>query len=182
VTRPIPINQVGLQPGRRFHAQAYVPAWGFPQPAAPLARAVPNQIHVVPEPGGARQESWTWAGLLLLGVSGLTGGLAVVSSLGLWPALAANGVGLDDRGAFYLLAGGVYLLATTLYAAGRTRLLQNLSRAPWDARLMAYSSMGIGGAVSAGLVLVALAIVALLLLLIALAVLMLNGMGGRSGD
>jgi hypothetical protein len=112
-------------------------------------------------------------------VSGLTGGLAVVSGLELWPALAASNMGLDDRGAFFLLVSGVYLLATTLYAAWRTRLLQDLQRAPWDARLMAYANLGIGGAVSAALGVMALAVVAIILLLVGVIALLLSGIGGQ---
>ena len=72
---------------------------------------------------------------------------------------------MDKQGAFYLLAIGVYLLATTLYAAWRTRLLQDIRRAPWDARLMTYANLGVGGAISLVVCLVFLALVALLWIL-----------------
>ena len=104
----------------------------------------------------------------------------MIFSLGLWSPLAASSMGLDERGAFFLLVGGVYLLATTLYVAWRTRLLQDLQRAPWDARLMAYANLGVGGAVSAALGLVTLAVVGIILLLVGFIALLPSGTGGQS--
>ena len=88
-------------------------------------------------------------------------------------------MGLDEQGAFFLLVAGVYLLATTLYAAWRTRLLQDLDEAPWDARLMAYANLGIGGVVSAAFGVFALAAAAVILLLVGLIALLLSGTGGQ---
>ena len=181
MARPIPINQAGLQHGGQFHAQAHVPAWGIPQQAPVPVRAAPRQA-AAPPPMAVAQDSWTATGMLLLGVSGLTGGVAVISSLELWPALAANNMGLDERGAFFLLVSGIYLLATTLYAVWRTRLLQNLRHAPWDARLMAYANLGVGGVVSVALGVMALAIVDIILLLAGLAALLLSSPGGQPQD
>jgi len=178
VARPIPINQAGLRHGRRFHAQPYAPAWGMRQPAQAPVRHVVQQAPAL-RPRAVAQESWRSTGILLLVASCLTGGLAVTFSLGLWPPLAASSVGLDERGAFFLLVSGVYLLATTLYAAWRTRLLQDLPRAPWDARLMAYANLGIGGAVSAALGVMALAVVGIILLLVGFIALLLSGTGGQ---
>jgi hypothetical protein len=117
--------------------------------------------------------------MLLLGVSSVMGGLAVISGLELWPDLAASNMGLDERGTFFLLVSGIYLLATTFYAAWRTRLLLDLHRAPWDARLMAYANLGVGGAVSAALGVMALAVVAIILLLVGFIALLLSGTGGE---
>lgn len=180
MARAIPINQAGLRRGRRFHAQPNVAAWGIPQPAQAPVRRVAQQAPA-PRPRAVGQESWRSAGILLLGASGLTGGLAVVCGLGLWPAVAASRLGLDERGAFLLLVSGVYLLATTFYAAWRTRLLKDLRQAPWDARLMAYASLGVGGAVSAALGVMALAVTAIILLLVGLGALLLSEPGGSPG-
>lgn len=178
MARPIPINQAGLQQGHRFHAQPYAPAWGIPQPAQAPARHAARHAPVL-HPRAVAQQSWRSAGILLLAATCLTGGLAVTFSLGIWPPLAASSVGLDEQGAFLLLVAGVYLLVTTLYAAWRTRLLQNLHQAPWDARLMAYANLGIGGVVSAALGVMALAVVGIILLLVGFIALLLSGTGGR---
>ena len=124
---PIPINRAGLRHRRRFHARAYAPAWQMPPPdglrARGGARRVPDDPRQAVGPGSRLPIA-----LLLLGVSGLTGGLAVVLSLAPWPALAPSSMGLDERGTFFLLVAGVYLVATTLYAAWRTRLLRELNQ------------------------------------------------------
>ena len=179
MARPIPINQGGLRREQRFHAQPYAPAWGVPQPIQAPVRRVARQAPAL-HPRAVGQESWRLMGILLLAASCLTGGLAVTFSLGLWPPSAASSVGLDEQGAFFLLVAGVYLLATTLYAAWRTRLLQDMDEAPWDARLMAYANLGVGGAVSAALGVMALAAAAVILLLVGLIALLLSGTGGQS--
>jgi hypothetical protein len=91
--------------------------------------------------------------------------------------LAASSVGLDEQAEFLLLVSGVYLLATTFYAAWRTRLLQDLHQAPRDARLMAYANLGVGGVVSMALGVMALAIVGIILLLVGFIALLLSGTG-----
>jgi hypothetical protein len=176
MARPIPINEAGLQHGRRFNAQPYAPAWGIPWPAqAPVRRVA--QRAPAPRPRAAEQESWRSMGILLLAASCLAGALAVTFSLELWSPLAASSVGLDEQAEFLLLVSGVYLLATTFYAAWRTRLLQDLHQAPWDARLMAYANLGVGGVVSMALGVMALAIVGIILLLVGFIALLLSGTG-----
>lgn len=177
MARPIPINQSGLRGGRQFHAGAYAPGWAVPGPAPAPARRVPRQVPV-PIPLPAVRESWRGTGILLLLASCLAGGLAIVWSLGSWSPLGMSSVALDERGAFLLAASGVYLLAATLYAAWRTRLLQDLPRAPLDARLMAYTSLGVGGIAGAALGVAVLALAALGMLLVWLMILLV---GGREG-
>lgn len=174
MARPIPINETGMRRGRRFDAQAFAPAWGVTQRAPPAS----------PDVGSGGRSSFGGQVLLqaLLLVSGLAGGLAVVSALGLWPKLAATSLGLNEQGAFYLLAGGVYLLATTLYAAWRTRLLHDLNQAPWDARLMAYANLAVGGAVGLMLGAVALVVVVIIVALALFGALLLSGTGGQPQD
>lgn len=177
MARPIPANPAGLQ--RRYTYEAVARPF---VPAQPVPRPVPRQVQQpapAARPHAAGQEdTLPWEQLLLL-VSALTGGLAIVAALELWPPLALAAGGLDERGAFYLLMGGVYVLATALYAAWRTRLLRDLDGAPWDARLMAYANLGVGGAVSLAMGLLTLVAVAAAALLIGLIVLLLSGGGDR---
>lgn len=167
MARPIPMNEAGLRRGRRFDAVTFAPTWeGIQQaPAAP-----PNAV-------SDGRSSLTGQALLL--VSGLMGGLAVVSALGPRPELTATNLGLDEQGAFYLLVVGVYLLATTLYAAWRTRLLHDLNQAPWDARVMAYVSLATGGVVVLVLGVAVLAMVAIIAALAWLGALVLSEAGGQ---
>jgi hypothetical protein len=104
----------------------------------------------------------------------------MVCSLEGLPTLAASCMGLNQRGAFFLLVSGAYLVSTTLYAAWRTRLLQNLHYAPWDARLMVYANLGVGGVVSAAAGLLTLTVVGIILLLIAFIALLVSGTGNQS--
>jgi hypothetical protein len=169
MAKPIPVNEAGLRRGRRFDAQTS-PAWGFTRGAPPAPREVVSGDRLL----------FTWQALLL--VSGLTGGLVVVSALGPWPELAATNLGLDEQGAFYLLVVGVYLLATTLYAVWRTRLLHDLNQAPWDARVMAYISLAVGGVVVLILGVAVLAMVAIIVALAWLGALVLSDAGGQPQD
>lgn len=114
---------------------------------------------------------------VLLVVSALTGGLAIAMSLELMPPVTASHLGLSERGSFYLLMAGIYLIVSACYAAWRTRLLQNVSEAPWDARLMAYGNLVVGAAVSAALAAVLLIGMAILALLLAPLLLVLKGWG-----
>lgn len=170
MARPIPINEAGLRRGRRFDAETFVPAWSVTQQATPA----PSDVASNGRP--------SFNGQALLLVSGLTGGLAVVSALELWPELAATSLGLDEQGAFYLLVGGVYLLATTLYAAWQTRLLRDLNQAPWDARLMAYANLAVGGVIALTLGVAVLAMVAIIAALAWLGALVLSDAGGQPQD
>lgn len=165
MARPVPVNQVGMRYAQQYDAQAYVPAWPIARPAPALARARPRGAPAR-LPGAVVQASWRPKGVALLAASFLAGGLAVASGLGLRDPFVASSIGLDERGSFFLLAAGVYLLATTLYAAWRTQLLKDLSVAPQDVRLMAFASMAIGGLVTAAVLIVALTIAIVILLLL----------------
>jgi hypothetical protein len=165
MARPIPTNLAGLRRPRHFDAQVFAPPIGLGRRPARAAR----------EPLPINHRRSTGAALLL--ISGLVGGLATASALGLWPTTTR--LGLDGEGLFYLFATGVYLLATSLYAAWRTRLMEAVGQAPLDARLMAYANVGVGGAVVFTLGVIALAVVALACALIGLAVALLNDGPGR---
>jgi hypothetical protein len=167
---PVPINEAGLRGKHYFDTATFAPVWDIPQQTRPTLPTITPD-----DRSPFKRES-------LLLVSGLTGGLAIVSALGLWPALAATSLGLDEQGAFYLMVFGVYLLATTLYAAWRTRLLHNMGQAPWDARLMAYANLGVGGAVMLILGVIALAVVGIVMMLVWLGALLLSGVGGPPQD
>jgi hypothetical protein len=170
VAKPIPINDAGLRPRRRLDARAFAPILGvdYQIPPSPPDVASDNR------PSFIRQ--------VLLLISGLAGGLAVISALGLWKDLAATRLGMGNQGAFCLLVAGVYLLATTLYAAWKTRLLNNLNQAPWDARLMAYANLAVGGSIILTLGVVVLAIVAVVVALAWFVALLLSGRRGRPQD
>jgi len=170
VAVPIPINEAGLRGRHYFETVTFVPVCDIPQ-----------QIRPTP-PTTTPDDRAPFRREVLLLVSGLTGGLAIVSALGLWPVLAATSLGLDEQGAFYLTVIGVYLLATTLCATWRTRLLRNVSQAPWDARLMAYANLAVGGAVMLILGVIALAVVGIVMILVWLGALLLSGVGGPPQD
>jgi hypothetical protein len=89
--------------------------------------------------------------------------------------LAVADWSLDDRAIFYLLVSGIYLLATAIYAAWQTHWLRAMDRAPWDARLMAYANLSVGGTIILTLGLVVLAVVAAITVVAGLAVLLLGG-------
>lgn len=187
MARPIPFNEHGPGDGHIFEADAFVPAWDgrvqaaprqdarhWPGPGRdvrPVAGAVPVQVRRA----GGRSAT----GLVFLLVSGLVGSLAIVSALGVWPALAAADLGLEDQEVFYLLAGGIYLLATAFYAGWRTRLMRGFHEAPWDARLMALANMAVGGALALALGVVTMAMVAVVLLLAGLCILLFSGTSRR---
>lgn len=179
MARPIPVNQAGLCGGRTLDAQVHAPAWDMPQPVPAAVRAAPRPAAEPPRPAAP---SWRATGILLLAASFLTGSLAIVCGLGIWPPLSLSGAGLDEEVTFLTSVGGIYLLAATLYAAWRTRLLRDLAQAPWDARLMAFTSMGIGGATGVTAGVVALAIAALFMIgIAALALLLSSSEGGPQG-
>lgn len=110
----------------------------------------------------------------MLVVSGLVGIVVVLSATGLWEDLATARFGLSERGTLGLLAAGVYLLATALYTACKTRLLRDLNRAPWDTRAMAYANFIIGGAVTLTLGVAIMAIGAIFMALAWLGAALLN--------
>lgn len=171
MARPIPTNPAGLQGRYRVVA---APTWagrGRPRPAPPLTRpdGGPPAALEAGQPRPHRQ--------LLLLSSALTGLLAIVSALEDWLPLATSA--LDDRGTFWLLVAGAYVLGTALYAAWRTRLLHELDQAPGDVQLMAYANLGVGGVVSLVLGLMALAAVAILGLVIAVLALLLSSSDER---
>ncbi|MFZ5919066.1 MAG: hypothetical protein ACOYZ7_19200 [Chloroflexota bacterium] len=171
MARPIPINEAGLRRGRRhFDAAVATPTIG-------VAPRVPPTI--APRVSAGRS---ALNGQFLLLVSALLGGLAVVSGLGLWPAIGVNNLGLDEKGTFYLLVSGAYLLATNVYASWKTRMLHNPSGAPWDARLMAYVNLALGGFVIAMLSMAVLAVVALIAAMAWFGALILGSTGGQSGE
>ena len=110
---------------------------------------------------------------LLLVVSGLSGALAIVSALGVWPAVAAANLGLDESAAFYLLAGGVYTVATVFYVIWQTQFLQNLDQLPADVWFMVCLDLLIGGAVILAVGIALLATIILLVLLVGLGMLLI---------
>jgi hypothetical protein len=170
MAKPIPTNDAGLRGRRRFAGAAFAPTSG-------VAHRVPPA-----SPDVASNNRSLFGGQILLLVSGLTGGVAVISALGLWTGLAATRLGMDNQGAFYLLVTGVYLLATTLYAAWKTRLLNNLDQTPWDARLMVYANLVVGGSIILILGMAVLAIVAIVVALAWFGALLLSGTGGQPED
>ena len=170
MAKPIPINKVGLQRGRYyFDAAALAPAWDAP----PQLRPAPPAITPVRAP---------FRGEALLLVSGLTGGLAIAFTLGQWPLLTTTDLGLDTQGAYYLTVVGIYLLASTLYAAWRTRLLHDVQQSPWNARLMAYANVVVGAGVALILGVIAFAVVGIVVVLVLLAALLFSGVGGPEED
>jgi hypothetical protein len=189
MARPIPYNENSREEGHTFDADAFAPAWDMragavprqgggrrPRPARRIRRGggpVPGQA----EYGGGRSVP----GLIFLLVSGVVGCLAVVAALDIWPILSTADVRLEEREVFYLLAGGVYLLATTVYAGWRTRLMRDLSGAPWDARLMAAVNMAVGAALVFALGMVIMAAVAVVLILLGLSAILLSRPAGRPG-
>ncbi len=168
MARPIPSNPAGLQ--SPYHTAVQQPYHAVAQPyvSARPARWRPAVLR-------AANPSRLQQGFLL--ISTLTGGLAIVTSLELLPTLTASSLGLGERGAFFLLMAGLYLLVSGCYAAFRTRLLRNLNQAPWDARLLAFSNLAVGGAVSAALVMALLMGLAILALVVAPTALLLRGWG-----
>ncbi len=174
MARPIPTNPAGLQPRPYAVTRPAVAGRVRPRPAPPPAGPAFARARAARGVGQAqphRQLLWL--------VSVLTGGLALASALDLCPPLAASELGLDGRGAFYLLVAGAYLLASALYGGWRTRLLVELDGAPWDARLMVYASLAVGGVVSVALALLAVAAVAVVALVVAVLALMLCTSGER---
>ena len=173
MARPIPTNPAGLQ--HRYHvvAQPFVARQVAARPA-PLPRPA-----LAPPAAAVEEGQALLLRPLLLLVSTLTGALGVLAALELWPPLAASSLGLDERGAFYLLVASAYLLATGFSAAWRTRLLRELAQAPWDARLMAYLNLGVGGAVTLALGLVALVAVVLVGVVVAVLALALSSSDER---
>jgi hypothetical protein len=168
MTRPIPINESGMRPRHRFDTVISAPVLGAAQRAPPPALVSTNHL--------------PFNGPILLIFSGLAGALAVASALGWCKELSATRLGMDGQGAFYLLIVGVYLLATDLYAAWRTQLLNNLNQAPWDARLMAYVNLVVGGSIVLAMVVAVLTMVAVVMILVWLGALVLSGAGGRHQD
>jgi hypothetical protein len=172
------MNQAGMG-APQVGAGAYVPLWLWAQQQPAPAQAMPAQAAPAqaapPPPPVNRPDLVIPAGngrlarLLLLLVCALAGGLILVSALGVWPPIDAVQLGLSDWETFLLLAGGGYLLAGALYAAWRTRGLQDLDTAPWDARLAAYLGMAAGGlvvlAAAAAIVAIAVALVVASILL-----------------
>jgi hypothetical protein len=166
MVRPIPINMAGLWPEARPFNESAVWSWGIQGRDQATPSSLIESVRSVAD----------WPPLLV--VSGLTGGLIMISTLELWPELAALNLGLDNYGAFYLLVSGVYLVATSLYAAWRTRLLRNVRQAAWDTRVMAYANLAVGLAVLLVLLLAFLVLVALVMIPVYLGALLLSGLGG----
>jgi len=164
--KPIPINRAGLRdrrPGRI--------AW-------PVDAVQSTQVP--PGLDGARRALLLQQALLL--TSGMVGGAAIASALGVWPEIAASHLGLDRRGTFYLLVFGVYLVTTVFYAAWKSDLLQNLNRAPGDVRVMAYADMAVGGCIILIVGIGILAVVAVLMACASLAAWMLSRAVRRTED
>ncbi len=171
MARPIPANPAGLH--SPYHTVVQQPYHTVAQPyvTARPARWRPAVLRAA-SPSRLKQ------GFLL--VSTLTGGLAMVISLELIPTVTASALGLGERGAFFLLMAGLYLLVSACYAAFRTRLLRNLNQAPCDARLLAYGNLAVGGAVSIALVMALLMGMAILALVVAPTALLLRGWSDTS--
>jgi hypothetical protein len=154
MARPIPINSAGLQHRNHTNAASFAPIrQGAHQVRDEGEDLVPNN--------GA---SFVQRVLFLL--SGLIGSLVVTSVLGLWPELSPTSLGLGDRGAFCLLVSGTYLVATSLYAALKTRMLADVDQAPWDARLMAYANIALGGSIALGFGMIVFAMLAIVVSLV----------------
>lgn len=81
---------------------------------------------------------------ILFAASALTGVVATIMGLGIWPGLGAARWGLDPRGCLCLLAAGVYILAALVYCVPRTWGAAQRRRPAWDARVMAWVLLGIG--------------------------------------
>jgi hypothetical protein len=190
VARPIPFNENSQGEGDIFEAEVFAPAWRTPVRPAPRQgdRHRPRPIRRIRRrrgrvPGQAGHGGDRSAPkLIFLLVSGGVGGLAVITALGGWPILPKADRMLEDRDLFYLLAGGVYLVATTVYAGWRTRLMRELSEAPGDARLMALVNMAVGVALVFALGMVVMAAVAAVLILLAISALLISRPQGRPGS
>lgn len=189
MARPIPYNENSQGEGRIFEADVLAPAWDTPVHAARRhgERHRPQPAGRNRRRGGpARRQAGLGGdrsvpGLILLLVSGVVGSLAVLAVMDVWPILSAAVRRLEDRELFYLLAGGIYLVATTIYAAWRTRLMRDLSGAPADARLVALVNMAVGAAPVFALGVAVMAVVAVVLIMLAISALLLSRPQGRPG-
>lgn len=189
MARPIPFNENSQGEGHTSETDVFAPVWGRPVHAAPRqgGRPRPRPASRIRRgdgriPGQAgRGRNHSIPGLIFLLVSGLVGTLAVIAALSVLPIPSAADLGLEDRELFYLLAGGVYLLATAIYAGWRTRLMRDLREAPWDARLMALLNMAVGAALVLALGMVIMATVAVVLILLGVGAILLHRPQGRPG-
>jgi hypothetical protein len=188
MARPIPINEHSQGEGYPLEADAFAPGRAMPVRAAPRhsGRHRPRPATRIGQPGdplpgqAGNRGGRSVPGLICLLVSGIVGSLAVVAPLGTWPIL--SDAKLEDREVFYLLAGGIYLLSTTIYAGWRTRLMRNFDRAPWDARLMALVNIAVGAVAVFALGMMIMALVAVVLILLSLSAVLLSRPAGRPGS
>jgi hypothetical protein len=189
MARPIPFNENSQGEGHTFEADVFTPVWGARVRPAPRQgnRHRPRPTRRIRRGGGRVSGQAGYGGnrsvprLIFLLVSGVVGSLAVIAALGVWPGPSEADPMLADRELFYLLAGGIYLVATTVYAGWRTRLMRDLSGAPCDARLMALVNMVVGAALVSALGMVVMAAVAVALILLAISALLLSRPQGRPG-